>query len=230
MNKILPAFKAAFPLTIPIAAAFLFLGMSYGFYICSKGFSVWYPFFTSAFVFAGSMEFVLVTMLLGNFEPIYCFLMTLMINSRHLFYGLSMLEKYKNTGLKKFYLIYGMCDESFAINVTTEPPEGVDKGWFMTFVNLLNQIYWVTGATLGGILGSSITIDTTGLDFSLVALFIAIFVSQWQNSEHHAPALVGLSLSLICLFLIGPERFIPPTMAAIMVVFVLAYYKGGLKA
>ena len=109
-NKYTKALKAAFPLTLPICAAFLFLGISYGFYICSKGFSPWYPFFTSALVFAGSMEFVLVTMLLSPFNPLYCFFMALMINSRHLFYGLSMLEKYKNTGLKKFYLILGMCD------------------------------------------------------------------------------------------------------------------------
>ncbi len=230
MNKVWPAFRAAFPLTIPIAAAFLFLGFSYGFYICSKGFSVWYPFFTSALVFAGSMEFVLVTMLLGNFEPIYCFLMTLMINSRHLFYGLSMLEKYKGTGWKKFYLIFGMCDESFAINVTVDPPAEIDKGWFMTWVNLLNQLYWVTGATLGGLIGSSVNIDTTGLDFSLVALFLAIFVSQWQNAQSHSPALVGLFASLLCLLLIGPESFIPPTMALIIVIFVTAYYKGGIKA
>ena len=142
-NKYSKALKVAFPLTLPICAAFLFLGISYGFYICSKGFSPWYPFFTSALVFAGSMEFVLVTMLLSPFNPLYCFFMALMINSRHLFYGLSMLEKYKNTGLKKFYLIFGMCDESFAINCNTVIPEGIDKGCFMVCVNLLNQIYWV---------------------------------------------------------------------------------------
>ena len=127
-NKYTKALKAAFPLTLPICAAFLFLGISYGFYICSKGFSPWYPFFTSALVFAGSMEFVLVTMLLSPFNPLYCFFMALMINSRHLFYGLSMLEKYKNTGLKKFYLIFGMCDESFAINCNTVIPEGHRQG------------------------------------------------------------------------------------------------------
>lgn len=177
-NKYSKALKAAFPLTLPICAAFLFLGISYGFYICSKGFSPWYPFFTSALVFAGSMESVLVTMLLSPFNPLYCFFMALMINSRHLFYGLSMLEKYKNTGLKKFYLIFGMCDESFAINCNTAIPEDIDKGCFMVCVNLLNQIYWVAGATIGGLLGNSLQINTKGLDFALVALFTAIFVSQ----------------------------------------------------
>lgn len=228
-NKYTQAFQAAFPLTLPICAAFLFLGISYGFYICSKGFSPWYPFFTSALVYAGSMEFLLVTMLLSPFNPLYCFFMALMINSRHLFYGLTMLEKYKGIGLKKFYLIFGMCDESFAINCSADIPEGIDKGWFMTFVTMLNQIYWVAGATIGGILGSSLNINTKGLDFALVALFTAIFVSQWQATENHTPAILGIALPLLCLVLIGPQSFIPPAMLLLLAVFVTAYYKGGIK-
>ena len=230
MTKYTAALKAAFPITLPICAAFLFLGFSYGFFICSKGFSPWYPFFTSALVFAGSMEFVLATMLCDSFNPLYCFFMALMINSRHLFYGLSMLEKFKNTGWKKFYLIFGMCDETFAINCTTEVPEGVDKGWFMTFVTILNQVYWVTGSTLGGLLGSSLQVDTKGFVFALVALFVSIFVSQWQNSDNHGPAIVGIVIPLVCLLLLGPQSFIPPSMVLIIGVFVLAYYKGGIKA
>ncbi|MGM9582653.1 MAG: AzlC family ABC transporter permease [Phascolarctobacterium sp.] len=229
MQKYKAAFLAAFPLTLPICAAFLFLGLSYGFYICSKGFSPWYPFFTSMLVFAGSMEFVLVGMLLSTFNPLYCYLVTLMVNSRHLFYGLSMLEKFNHTGWKKFYLIYGMCDESFAINVSTPIPAGVDKGWFMTFVTLLNQIYWVTGATLGGILGSSIKINTKGLDFALVALFVSIFVSQWQNSEKHTPAIIGIIVPLLCLLVLGSQFFVPVAMLLMLILFVTAYYKGGIK-
>ena len=229
MDKYKKAFLAAFPLTLPICAAFLFLGFSYGFFICSKGFSPWYPFFTSMLVFAGSMEFVLVGMLLSAFNPWYCYLMTLMVNSRHLFYGLSMLEKFKDTGWKKIYLIFGMCDESFAINVSTSPPEGVDNGWFMTFVTLLNQIYWVVGSTIGGIMGSSIKINTQGLDFALVALFVAIFVSQWQNSTNHNPAIIGIILPLVCLVILGPQSFVPPAMLLMLILFITAYYKGGIK-
>ena len=203
MDKYKKAFLAAFPLTLPICAAFL--------------------------VFAGSMEFVLVGMLLSAFNPWYCYLMTLMVNSRHLFYGLSMLEKFKDTGWKKIYLIFGMCDESFAINVSTSPPEGVDKGWFMTFVTLLNQIYWVVGSTIGGLMGSSIKINTQGLDFSLVALFVAIFVSQWQNSTNHNPAIIGIILPLVCLVILGPQSFVPPAMLLMLILFITAYYKGGIK-
>ena len=128
------AFKAAFPYTIPIGIGFLFLGMSYGFMMQSKGFSVWYPFFMSMFIFAGSMEFVTSNLLLSAFSPVAAFFLALMVNARHLFYGLSMLDKYKNTGWKKFYLIFGMCDESFTVNCTVTPPDDVDHGWFMFFV------------------------------------------------------------------------------------------------
>ena len=229
MNKYLTAFKAAVPLTLPICAAFLFLGMSFGLYFTSMGFSPWYPILTSLTVFAGSMEFVLVTLLLAPFNPLYAFFMALMINARHLFYGLSMLEKYKNTGLKKLYLIFGMCDESFAINVSTKIPEGVDKGWFMTFVTILNHSYWVTGSTLGAFIGSQLTINTKGLEFVLTALFIAIFVSQWQGTENHTPALVGLVIPTLCLLLFGASKFIVPAMLLIVAIFLFVYNrsKGG---
>ena len=139
------ALKAALPHTLPICVGFLFLGMSYGFLMRSKGFSFVYPMLMSLFIFAGSMEFITVSLLLSTFNPFYAFFLALMINARHLFYGISLLEKYKNTGWKKFYLIYGMCDESFTINCAVEPPPEVDRGWFLFFVTLLNQIYWEIG-------------------------------------------------------------------------------------
>lgn len=227
-NKYGTAFKAAFPVTLPICAAFLFLGASYGFLMASKGFSAWYPFFMSALIFAGSMEFVTINLLLGSFEPLYAFFMALMVNSRHLFYGISMLEKFKSIGfVKKFYLIFGMCDESFSINCSVEPPKDVDKTWFMIFVTLLNQFYWVFGATMGGLIGSYISFNTKGLDFVLTALFAAIFVSQWQSMDNHKPALTGLVVPAICLAIFGRSSFIPPAMVIIVAVFMYVYYKGG---
>lgn len=229
MYKYLNAFKIAFPLTLPIAAAFLFLGISYGFYMCSNGFSVWYPFFTSALIFAGSMEFLLVNLLLNTFNPLYCFLLTITVNSRHLFYGISMLEKFKNTGWKKFFLIFGMCDESFAINYTAKIPDNIDNGWFMTFVTLLNQIYWVIGATLGGFLGDSISINTQGLEFTLTALFVAIFVSQWQQTTNHNPAILGVIVSILCLLIFGKHNFMSFAIIFLPIIFISAYYKGDMK-
>lgn len=213
------AFKAALPYTLPICVGFLFLGMSYGFLMKSKGFSFVYPMFMSMFIFAGSMEFVTVELLLSGFHPLHAFLLALMVNARHLFYGISMLEKYKNTGWKKPYLIFGMCDESFTVNCTVTPPSDVDKGWFMLFVTLLNQIYWVTGATLGALLGYIIHFDTTGIEFVMTALFIVMFINQWEEAKDHRPALTGLGCSLLCLLIFGSGNFILPAMALIILCF-----------
>ncbi|WP_302299738.1 AzlC family ABC transporter permease [Phascolarctobacterium faecium] len=215
------AFRAALPYTIPICIGFLFLGISYGFFMHSKGFSFLYPVLMSLFIFAGSMEFVTVNLLLTAFNPLSAFLLALMVNARHLFYGISMLDKYKNTGLKKPYLIYGMCDESFSINCTVTPPADVDKGWFMLFVTLLNQIYWVAGAALGSLLGSVISFDTTGIEFVMTALFVVMFINQWEETDHHRSALTGVFCSMVCLFLFGAQHFIIPAMALIIACFSL---------
>ncbi|MDE7245091.1 MAG: AzlC family ABC transporter permease [Oscillospiraceae bacterium] len=213
------AFRAAAPYTLPICVGFLFLGMSYGFLMRSKGFSFVYPMLMSSFIFAGSMEFVAVNLLLSAFNPLHAFFLTLMVNARHLFYGISMLDKYKNTGLKKFYLIFGLCDESFSINCTVTPPPDVDRGWFMFFVTLLNQCYWVTGATLGALLGYVIRFDTTGIEFVMTALFAVMFVNQWEETDNHSPALTGVGCTLLCLLLFGSENFIIPAMAFIILCF-----------
>ncbi len=220
-NRLGPAFRAAFPKTIPIFAGFWFLGLTYGIYMHTAGFPFWYPMLMSLTIFAGSAEFVAVNLLLGAFDPLQAFAMTLMINARHLFYGISMLDKYRGTGWKKFYLIFGMCDESFSINYTAEIPENVDRDWFMFFVTLLNHLYWFTGATLGGIFGSLIQFNTEGLDFVMTAMFVVIFLEQWLKEKRHTSALLGLGLSLLCLLAFGAENFIIPAMLAILGVLTL---------
>lgn len=212
------AFRCAFPHTIPIFAGFWFLGLTYGIYMNVSGFNFWYPALMSLTIFAGSVEFVAVNMLLGAFNPLQALAMTLMINARHLFYGVSMLDRYKGTGWKKFYLIFGMCDESFSINYTAQIPEDADRGWFMFFVTLLNHFYWFSGATLGGIFGSLIHFNTEGLDFVMTAMFVVIFMEQWMKEKRHTSALAGVGLSLLCLLVFGAERFIIPAMAAILAV------------
>lgn len=215
------AFKAALPYTLPICVGFLFLGMSYGFLMRSKGFSFIYPMLMSFFIFAGSMEFVTVNLLLSAFNPAHALLLALMVNAWHLFYGISMLEKYKNTGFKKLYLIYGMCDESFTINCTVLPSPDVDKGWFMFFVTMLNQIYWVSGATLGALLGYVIHFDVTGIEFVMTALFVVMFIDQWDEMDNHSSALIGVSCSLLCLLVLGSEQFLIPAMSLIIVCFLV---------
>lgn len=215
----LKAFKFALPHTLPICAGFLFLGMSYGFLMKSKGFSFLYPMLMSLFIFAGSMEFVTVSLLLSAFNPAHAFLLTIIVNARHIFYGISMLDQYKNCGLKKLYLIFGMCDESFSINCSVTPPPNIDKGWFMFWVTLLNHIYWVTGATLGGLLGYMIHFNTEGIEFVMTALFAVMFINQWNQAKKHLPAVIGISCSLLCLLLFGSQNFMIPAMALIILSF-----------
>lgn len=220
-RRIKKAFKAAFPHTIPIFAGFWFLGLTYGIYMNVSGFSFLYPMFMSLIIFAGSIEFVAVSFLMGAFNPLQALIMTLMINARHLFYGISMLDKYKGTGWKKFYLIFGMCDESFSINYTADIPEGVDKGWFMFFVTLLNHFYWFFGATLGGIFGSLIHFNTKGLDFVMTAMFVVIFMEHWLKDKEHTGGVLGIVLSVLCLVIFGADSFMIPAMLAILAALTL---------
>ena len=215
------ALYAAFPNTIPILAGFLFLGMTYGIYMNVSGFSFWYPCLMSLTIFAGSVEFVAVNLLLGAFHPIQALAMTLMLNARHLFYGISMLDRFRGLGLKKIYLIFGMCDETFSINYTAEIPPDVDRGWFMFFVTLLNHLYWVAGATLGGIFGSFITFNTEGLDFVMTAMFVVIFLEQWLKEKRHESSLLGIGLSVLSLIAFGADGFLIPAMLSILAVLTL---------
>lgn len=215
------ALRAAFPYTIPILTGFLFLGVTYGVYMRSLGFSALYPIAMSLTVFAGSMEFVAGNLLLGAFDPLQALVLTLTINARHLFYGLSMLERYKGLGKIKPYLIFGLCDETFSVNCSAQIPQGVDRGWFYFFVTALDQIYWVTGASLGALFGALLPINTQGLDFVMTAMFVVIFLENWLKEDDHISSLLGLGLSLLCLAVFGAEAFIIPSMAAILAAFTL---------
>lgn len=217
----LKAFKAAFPHTLPIFAGFWFLGMSYGIYMSVSGFPFYYPMAMAILIFGGSLEFVAVSMLLSPFAPVQTLVMALMIQARHLFYGLAMLDKFKDMGWKRFYLIFGLCDETFSINYTAKIPEDVDKGWFMFFVTLLNQIYWVSGSTLGGLLGSLFTFNTKGLDFVMTAMFVVIFLEQCMKEKKHYTAVIGIVSALLCRLCFGADSFLVPTMLCILLFLTL---------
>ena len=210
------ALKAAFPHTLPILTGFCFLGMAYGIYMNVSGFSFVYPMLMSMLIFGGSLEFVAVEMLLSPFAPVSVFIMTLLIQARHIFYGIAMLDKFKGLGWKKCYLIFGMCDETFSVNYTAQIPPDVDRGWFLFFVTLLDQIYWVASATLGGLVGSLLRFDTSGISFVMTAMFAVIFLEQWLKDRSHAPEYIGLAASLVCLLVFGPDSFLLPAMAAIV--------------
>lgn len=210
------ALKVAFPQTIPIFTGFRFLGMAYGIYMNASGFSFVYPLCMSLLIYGGSLEFVAVEMLLSPFAPLQTFIMALLIQARHLFYGLSMLDKFKGLGWKKYYLIFGMCDETFSINCSADIPEDVDRGWFYFWVTLLNQFYWSAAATTGGIVGSLLKIDTSGISFVMTAMFVVIFLEQWLKEKEHSASLIGLTVSVLCLIVFGADSFMVPTMVLIV--------------
>lgn len=211
------AFKAAFPYTLPILAGFSFLGMAYGIYMNASGFSFVYPLCMSFLIYGGSLEFVAVEMLLSPFAPVQVLIMALLIQARHLFYGISMLDKFKGMGWKKYYLIFGMCDETFSVNYTADIPEDIDRGWFMFFVTLLDQLYWGLSATLGALLGSLLKFDTNGISFVMTAMFVVIFLEQWFKEKDHTASVLGLTVTALCLILFGADAFMIPTMLLILI-------------
>ena len=195
------AFRAAAPQTLPVFAGYLVLGLGYGIYVQSLGLPVWLPPLMGTVVYGGSLEFVLASLLLGSFAPVSAFLMALMIQARHLFYGLTMLQRYRGYGLRSAYMIFAMSDETFSITCSAEPPEGVDRGWFMFFITLLDQFYWVASAAMGAALGAVLPFSTEGVDFVMTAMFVVIFLNQWEKEKQHASAVIGLAAPLVCLLI-----------------------------
>jgi 4-azaleucine resistance transporter AzlC len=212
------ALKAAFPFTIPVMIGYLFLGIGFGILLTGKGYPWWLSPLMALFIYAGSMQFVAIDIFSKAFNPLNALILTLTVNARHLFYGLSMLTKFKATDQKKPYLIFALTDETYSLLCSTEPPQGIDRNWFYFFITLLDQIYWVTGCTLGSVAGSLVKFNTTGIDFVMTALFVVIMVEQWESSKNHLPVLIGIGVSAICLLLFGKDLFILPSMISILAI------------
>lgn len=210
------ALKAAFPHTIPVLSGYIVLGAAYGILMNNQGISLFWIAFSSVFIYAGSMQFVTVALLSSGFDLPGAFLMTLMVNARHLFYGISFLQKYRNMGLIKPYLIFALKDETFSLLCDAEPPKGIPSKWFYFYISLLDHLYWITGSLIGGILGGLLSFDTKGLEFVLTALFVVIFINQWKATKNHIPAIVGLVSAIICRLIFGATDFIIPSMLVIL--------------
>lgn len=223
MEDRMAEFRYALPRTIPVMVGYLFLGAAYGILMNVNGYGVWWTLAISVIVFAGSLQYLGVTMLASMVHPLTAFMMALMLNARHLFYGISMLGKYGAVKKGKPYLIFGLTDETFSVVCHDQAPKQLDQDKVYFWITLLDQCYWVLGSVLGAIAGSFITFDTTGLDFALTALFVVIFVDQWKQKEGHAPALVGVASSVVCLKFLGPSSFIIPAMILILLVLTLDY-------
>ena len=197
-------------------AGYVVLGMGFGILLESKGFGFWWAGLMSLTIYAGSMQYVAVDLLSAGASLLSAALMTLILNARHLFYGLSMLEKYRPVrGLRKAYLIHGLTDETYSLVCSAKPPEGVSPAAFYFWISLLDQCYWLAGSVIGGLLGQVIPFDTTGIDFAMTALFVVIFTEQWLTRKNHLSALIGVGVSLLSLLAFGPDRFLIPAMAGI---------------
>jgi len=227
LEKQFKALKAAFPHTIPVMTGYLFLGVAFGILLTSKGYHFIWAIIMSLLIYAGSMQFVAVEILTSIFNPLNAFLITLMVNARHLFYGLSMLTKFRGTGKYKPYLIFGLTDETYSLLCSCEIPDDVDKNQFMFYTTLLNQTYWIVASAAGALLGSVFTFNTEGIDFVMTALFIVIFINQWKSQKNHTPALIGLGGSVLCLLLFGPDNFIIPSM--ILIIAALTIFKKSVE-
>ena len=210
--------RYAFKRSLPVMAGYLVLGMGFGILLEAKGYSVVWAFVMSVFIYAGSMQYVAVDLLAGGASLISAALMTLMVNARHLFYGISMIDRYKDMGAKKPYLVFALTDETYSLVCSGDVPEGVDQKKYFFWVSLMNQSYWVIGSTAGALIGSLLVFNTAGIDFSMTALFIVVFVEQWKSAENHLSAVIGVTVSVICLLIFGPDSFLIPSMIAIAAV------------
>ncbi|MEG1594550.1 MAG: AzlC family ABC transporter permease [Oscillibacter sp.] len=203
------ALRAAFPVTLPVLTGFLCIGLAYGLLMQTKGYGPFWSALMSAIAFCGNMQFVAITLLTTVFDPVQAFLLSLLVNARYLFYGLSLLEQYKGMGRLRPFLIYTLCDETFSLVSTVDPPEGVARKAFYGWISGLNYLYWVAGSALGGLLGQVLSFNTKGLDFALTALFVVLFLEQWKKRENRPAGLIGLACAVLSLAIFRGDMVIP---------------------
>lgn len=213
--------KYACKRSLPVMAGYVVLGMGFGILLETKGYGIGWALAMSVFIYAGSMQYVAIDLLAGGASLLSTALMTLMVNARHLFYGISMLERYKETGAKKPYLIFALTDETYSLVCSGDVPEGVDRSKYFFWVSFFDQCYWVIGSAAGSLIGSLLNFNTAGIEFSMTALFVVVFVEQWKSTSNHLSALIGVITSVLCLFVFGAENFLIPSMIAITVVLTL---------
>lgn len=213
----------AFHKTIPVMLGYIFLGMAFGLMLQNAGYNFLWAFLASAIIYAGSMQFVLVTLLTSGVSLVYAAVMTLFINGRHIFYGLSFVEKYKKMGKAYPYLVFSLTDETYSVLCGTRVPEDMDEKKVYFWISLFDQCYWVAGSTLGALAGQYITFDSTGIDFSMTALFVVIVIEQWQEKEAHISAVIGAVCGIVFLLLFGADSFILPALLCAMLALLIMH-------
>lgn len=212
------AFRAAFPYTIPVLTGYLFIGMAFGVMIQEKGYNFLWAMLMSLLCYAGSGQYLAVNFFAPGVSLLNVIFMEFMLNIRHIFYGLSLLERFGQMGKKRLYMIFSLTDETYSLFFITKVPPDVDEDKFLFAIAALDQSYWILGSGLGALLGNVLPIDTTGIDFAMTALFVVIMVEQWMEKRNRPSVVIGLLCGLVCLLVFGAENFILPTMIAIMMI------------
>jgi len=214
--------KTAFQASLPVMAGYLVLGTGFGILLQEQGYSWIWAVLMSTTIYAGSMQYVAVDLLSAGASILSAALMTIMVNARHILYGLSMLARYKDAGRAKPYLIFALTDETYSLVCDPKLPDGADQRKYEIYLSIINQLYWIAGSLFGALLGEWITINTKGVDFTMTALFVVIFVEQWEKADNHLPALIGVGCAIVCRILFGTANFLIPTMIAmILLLFIL---------
>ena len=220
------AVRIAFLDTVPVMAGYVFLGFGFGILMHQSGYGVLWSAAMSLFIYAGSMQYMAVTLLSEGANLLTVALTTLVVNARHLFYGISMLDVYKRSEKKKFYLIFALTDETYSLVSKNQIPEGITRLGYCLLVSLFDHIYWISGTLLGALAGSLIPINYEGIEFVLTALFVTIFVEQWLSVTDHRPALIGVAATLVCLLLFGKDVFLIPSMIVIAALLTIMQKTG----
>lgn len=220
-NQYANEYLFAFTQNIPILLGYIFLGIAFGLMLQDAGYNFIWAFFMSIFVYAGSMQFMLVTLLAGAQSLMNTFVMTLFINGRHLFYGLSFIEKFREMGKAFPYMAFSLTDETYSVLCSLKVPEGLNEKKISFLISLFDHIYWITGSVLGALIGQWLSFDSTGVDFSMTALFVVIVVNQWLENKKHFSTLTGFLTALLALALLGPDSFLLPTLACSTILLIV---------
>lgn len=214
--------RAAFIKSLPVFAGYIVLGIGFGVLLAKAGYGIWWALIMSVTMYAGTMQYVAVSLLSGGASFITTAVTALLVQARHLFYGISMIEKYKGAGIKKFYLAFALTDETYSLLCDGKHPEGTDLHLFQFLLSLFNQSYWIMGCLLGNFIGTNIEFNSAGIEFAMTAIFVTVFVEQWKSAKNHVPAIIGVLSTAVCLAVFGSENFLVPSMICItLLLFIL---------
>ena len=224
MNK--KALRAAFLDTVPVLAGYIFLGMGFGILLSESGYGIGWAFFMALFIYAGSGQYLAVSLLSGGASLVSAAIATFLVNARHIFYGISLIDTYKGSGKKKLYMIFALTDETYSLVTQNQPPEGMSRHKYCFMVSMLDHIYWIIGCIMGSLAGTLLPISFEGVEFVLTALFVTLFVEQWLSTKNHMPALIGVASTLLCLVIFGRDIFLIPSMALIAILLTVTRKTG----